>query len=74
MGNKAISVHNDRDGRQQETFELRTKLVVLRSLAWARILLDAKILYKMDGEQGKTGCPEIKGAVQTLEQRAQSSP
>ena len=30
VGNSAISVHNDREGRQQETFELSTKLVVLR--------------------------------------------
>ena len=30
MGNSAKSVQNDRDGRQQETFERRIKLVVLR--------------------------------------------
>jgi hypothetical protein len=29
-GNSAKSVHNDRDGRQQETFEQRVKLVALR--------------------------------------------
>src|SRR5713226_7171489 len=59
-GNSAKSVHNDRDGRQQGTSEQRTRLVLLRLPLGHAILEDAQILCRMEGQQGKTGCPEIK--------------
>jgi hypothetical protein len=53
--NSGESVHNDRDGRQQVTSEQRIRLVISRfPLGYARILC------RIDGQQGKTGCPEIK--------------